>query len=142
MPRVYYLFYVHVIISMLSDSLKVGEKYLKLNSDSIYEVVLKHGGRYVLLPKLISTGEERSPVVIGENDANFIKKLILSSEDFNKLKLKYEISEIIKKLEKLENELNFLKKEINTKEYELSNQKAILAQKIISIEETHGRSNS
>jgi hypothetical protein len=53
--------------------LEEGSSYT--SDDKVFEVLKKHGKRYVLLPKSIHTGVELPPIVLGDNDINFFKKL-------------------------------------------------------------------
>lgn len=45
------------------------------NDEKVFTVLKKYGGRYILLPKDIYTGQECPPLVLGENDINFFRKL-------------------------------------------------------------------
>lgn len=56
--------------------LEIGKTYFHAGGTKTFKVLIEYGNRYVLLPKLIETGEEMAPVVVGDNDLPFFKNLV------------------------------------------------------------------
>ena len=57
-------------------NLEIGKEYYHTDGVKTFEVLKEHGERVILLPKIIANGKECSPIVLGEQDMNFFRKLV------------------------------------------------------------------
>ena len=104
------------------------------NDKKVFTVLKKYGGRYVLLPKDIYSGQECPPIVLGENDINFFRKL----REFDASALDGDLKK--QRIKELEKRINGLKGDVSHDNDQLSRiTKEIKAkeQNIMAMEEVY-----